>query len=63
MAHKPVPAAWACASCGFRMGEPIARLGVSELSLVSDRRFPGRCVLTLREHATELFEFRSCIAL
>jgi len=56
MAQKLAPAAWACASCGFRMGEPIARLGVSELSLVSDRRFPGRCVLTLREHATELFE-------
>ncbi|MCW5657086.1 MAG: HIT family protein [Burkholderiaceae bacterium] len=38
------------------MGEPIASLETSELCFVSDRRFPGRCVLTLREHATELFE-------
>jgi len=48
--------AWACAACGFSLGEPIASLEASELCFVSDRRFPGRCVLTLREHATELFE-------
>ena len=48
--------AWACATCGFRLGEPIASLAASELCFVSDGRFPGRCVLTLREHATELFE-------
>lgn len=48
--------AWACAVCGFSLGEPIASLEASELCFVSDRRFPGRCVLTLREHATELFE-------
>ncbi|WP_339753504.1 HIT family protein [uncultured Marinobacter sp.] len=46
----------ACATCGFRLGEPIAQFEASELCFVSDRRFPGRCVLTLREHATELFE-------
>lgn len=48
--------AWTCATCGFGLGEPIASLEASELTFVSDRRFPGRCVLTLREHATELFE-------
>lgn len=45
-----------CATCGFRMGERIATLSVSDLCFVSDSRFPGRCVVTLHEHATELFE-------
>ncbi len=48
--------AYRCASCGFTMGEPIARLAVSDLCFVSDRRFPGRCVVVLREHASELFQ-------
>ena len=56
MASAPAAAIWACPTCGFRLGEPIASLEVSELCFISDRRFPGRCVLTLREHATELFE-------
>lgn len=56
MTSAQAAAMWACPSCGFRLGEPIASLGASELCFVSDRRFPGRCVLTLREHATELFE-------
>lgn len=46
----------ACPTCGFRLGEPIASLDVSDLCFISDHRFPGRCVLTLHEHATELFE-------
>ena len=45
-----------CPACGFRMGEPLARLEASDLCFVSDRRFPGRCVVTLRHHATELFD-------
>lgn len=56
MPSAPAAAIWACPTCGFRLGEPIASLEVSELCFISDRRFPGRCVLTLREHATELFE-------
>lgn len=49
-------AAYRCATCGFTLGEPIASLSVSDLCFVSDRRFPGRCVVVLREHATELFQ-------
>jgi diadenosine tetraphosphate (Ap4A) HIT family hydrolase len=45
-----------CPTCGFRIGEPLARLEVSDLCFVSDRRFPGRCVVSLRHHATELFD-------
>lgn len=50
------PAAAGCATCGFAMGEPLARLEVSDLCFVSDQRFPGRCVVTLHPHATELFD-------
>lgn len=52
---KPVFAA-ACGTCGFKLGEPLATLSVSELCFVSDHRFPGRCVVTLHRHATELFD-------
>ena len=45
-----------CDTCGFKLGEPIAKLEVSDLCFVSDHRFPGRCVVTLHQHATELFE-------
>lgn len=45
-----------CPICGFSMGEPLVRLEVSDLCFVSDHRFPGRCVVTLRHHATELFD-------
>ena len=49
---KPAP----CEVCGFASGEWIATLAVSDLCFVSDHRFPGRCVITLHPHATELFE-------
>lgn len=45
-----------CEQCGFQIGEPLARLSVSDLCFISDHRFPGRCVVTLRPHARELFE-------
>lgn len=45
-----------CDSCAFKLGEPIVKLEVSDLCFVSDHRFPGRCVVTLHQHATELFE-------
>lgn len=48
--------ATACITCGFKLGEPLAMLDVSELCFVSDCRFPGRAVVTLRQHATELYE-------
>jgi diadenosine tetraphosphate (Ap4A) HIT family hydrolase len=57
---KPAFAA-ACATCGFKIGEPIASLAVSDLCFVSDHRFPGRCVVTLHQHATELFDLSSTL--
>ncbi|MCE9658319.1 MAG: HIT family protein [Burkholderiales bacterium] len=54
-------AAAACDTCGFKLGEPIAKLEVSDLCFVSDHRFPGRCVVVLHQHATELFDLSPSI--
>jgi len=54
--NAPPPSPGRCPTCGFALGEPVARLAVSDLCFVSDRRFPGRCVVTLHQHATELFD-------
>ena len=50
-----------CGICGFRLGEPIAKLEVSDLGFVSDARFPGRCLVMLHQHATELFDLSPAI--
>lgn len=50
-----------CAICGFKLGEPIAKLAVSDLGFVSDQRFPGRCVVMLHQHATELFDLSPAV--
>ncbi len=54
-------AAAPCATCGFKLGEPLATLTVSDLCFVSDHRFPGRCVVTLHQHATELFDLSAAL--
>lgn len=45
-----------CSVCGFEVGEVIARLETGDLAHYSDRDFPGRCVIVLREHAEKLEE-------
>jgi diadenosine tetraphosphate (Ap4A) HIT family hydrolase len=45
-----------CDVCGFQLWTPIAALGVSQLSLYDDSRFPGRCILMLNDHHEELDE-------
>jgi len=50
-----------CDACGFKLGEPIAKLEVSDLCFVSDHRFPGRCVVILHQHATELFDLSPAV--
>lgn len=45
-----------CIECGFGLWKPIAELEVSEIGLYSDSRFPGRCILKLNEHMTQLEE-------
>lgn len=39
-----------CSECGFDLWLPIAELSVSDLSLYSDGRFPGRSIVKLRDH-------------
>lgn len=39
-----------CKDCGFELWEPIAELSYSCLGLYDDARFPGRCILSLKEH-------------
>lgn len=58
--NNPLSAA-ACDVCGFKLSDPIARLEVSYLGFVSDERFPGRCVLVLDRHATELFDLSATV--
>lgn len=39
-----------CPACGFSLWRPLARLDVSDLGFYDDSRFPGRCLLKLRDH-------------
>jgi diadenosine tetraphosphate (Ap4A) HIT family hydrolase len=39
-----------CKQCGFDLWLPILGMRSSEIGLYSDARFPGRCIVTLREH-------------
>lgn len=45
-----------CSSCGFELWHPIAELRVANLALYSDGRFPGRAILSLRDHYEGLEE-------
>jgi len=41
---------YVCPTCGFELWHPIGTLSVSYLGFYSDSRFPGRCLLVLRDH-------------
>ncbi|MBK7950482.1 MAG: HIT family protein [Deltaproteobacteria bacterium] len=45
-----------CSVCSFEVGEVIAELETGDLAHYSDRDFPGRCVIVVREHAEKLEE-------
>lgn len=47
---------YSCVSCKFSLFTPIAELGVSVLGLYDDARFPGRCLLVLRDHYDDLVD-------
>jgi len=47
---------WACQHCGFDLWVPVATVGVSEVGFYDDGRFPGRCIVALREHYEHLDE-------
>lgn len=45
-----------CAACGFALWLPVADLDVAVVGLYDDARFPGRCLVALREHAEHLHD-------
>lgn len=47
--------AFTCRRCGFSVWVPVASLSKTEVGLYDDARFPGRCLVVLREHE-EAFE-------
>jgi diadenosine tetraphosphate (Ap4A) HIT family hydrolase len=49
----------ACSACGFTLWNPVCDLEIATLSLYSDARFPGRCILALNRHADALEELES----
>ena len=51
--ERPLSSA-ACQQCGFELWEPIAQSTYTSLGLYNDDRFPGRCILSLREHKESL---------
>lgn len=59
--HFPVPYV-ACSRCGFELWEPYAVLRVSDAGLYDDARFPGRSLLALREHYTDLLDLPDDVA-
>ncbi len=52
---------WSCPTCGFELWSPVASLVVSEVGLYDDARFPGRCIVALREHHEHLDEVPDAI--
>lgn len=46
----------ACAQCGFMLWLPLETLRVSTVGLYDDNRFPGRSLLALDEHYTDLLD-------
>lgn len=54
--HGEVDRSIACSTCGFALWIPIASLEVSDVGLYNDARFPGRLLVSLREHHDHLDE-------
>jgi diadenosine tetraphosphate (Ap4A) HIT family hydrolase len=45
-----------CGDCGFTLWRPLWRFPHTALGLYDDARFPGRCLLALRDHAVHYEE-------
>jgi diadenosine tetraphosphate (Ap4A) HIT family hydrolase len=48
----------ACSDCGFELWLPLAALSVCDVGMYDDARFPGRMIVSLREHVEHLDEVR-----
>lgn len=45
---------YTCPTCQFVVANPVGRLSVSRIGLFSDARFPGRSIVSLRDHYDDL---------
>jgi diadenosine tetraphosphate (Ap4A) HIT family hydrolase len=53
---------YTCGVCGFELWHFIAQFDASVVGLVDDDRFPGRCIVVLREHYDHLDEVPPALA-
>lgn len=53
---------YSCPACSFALWLPICDLKVSVLGLYNDSRYPGRCILVLKQHETDLTVLSSDLA-
>lgn len=51
-----------CRECRFTVVSPVGRLTVSRVGLISDARFPGRSVVSLRDHYADIADAPSAVA-
>lgn len=51
-----------CRECRFVVSNPVGRLTVSRVGLFSDARFPGRSILSLRDHYDDIADAPTEIA-
>lgn len=51
-----------CRECSFVLADPVGRLTVSRVGLFSDARFPGRSILSLRDHYDDIADAPAEIA-
>jgi len=51
-----------CRECRFIVVNPVGRLTVSRVGLLSDARFPGRSILSLRDHYDDIADAPAEIA-
>ncbi|KQR43445.1 hypothetical protein ASF87_16780 [Microbacterium sp. Leaf161] len=51
-----------CQKCQFAVANPVGRLSVSRIGLFSDARFPGRSIVSLRDHYDDIAAAPTAVA-
>lgn len=51
-----------CQKCQFAVANPVGSLSVSRVGLLSDARFPGRSVVSLRDHHDDIADAPPAVA-
>lgn len=53
---------YTCRTCQFAVAKPVGRLTVSRIGLLSDARFPGRSIVSLRDHYADIADAPTAVA-